>query len=96
MTTKKRKLKVWNGHLLFINSDEGALSKDKHVNICAYSQEDALALLSEYGHSMTLGYFRNYWFNCWGNSMDGIEMERGIWVEFREGIPVRLDPKDKP
>lgn len=86
---RKRKLKVWNGDLIFNEPDlEGR--PQLHVSICAYSQKDAVELLRGHGHRVTLHEFRGYWIGCWGNSMDGIEPERGMWVEYERYVPTRI------
>lgn len=94
---RKRKLKVWNGTLAFSQDAEGReLSGNRcqrDVSLCAYSQKDAIALLEEYGHPMSLYEFRDFWADCWGNSMTGVERERGIWVEYERDKPVRLKAK---
>jgi hypothetical protein len=74
-----KKLKVWNG------GDWG--HRGGHIFICAYSWQDAVDLANEackkvqgHGGSFTLGYARTYWHaGCWGNSMDGVTPERGVW-----------------
>ena len=91
-----RKLKVWNGYLMFHRDNErkplpGGRSCQLHTSVCAYSQKDAVELIREYGfRHMSLHEFRDYWSPCWGYSMAGIEPERGIWAEFERGKPVRL------
>ena len=95
-----RKLKKWNGMLFFHQDDKGKkipLRKTQlKVSICAYSQKDAVSLLHEHGYNNEkLHHLREYWSNCWGNSMDGIEPERGMWVEFEMGKPVKVEPRRK-
>jgi hypothetical protein len=80
---RKRKLKVWNG-MVFIGR------KQVPASFCAYSQKDAVALLNETGLAYTTGEIRNYWSPCWGNSMDGIERERGLWIEMERDKPERF------
>jgi hypothetical protein len=79
-----KKLKIWNG------SDwdyEGG-----HLYVAAYSGQDAINLVNEAyrklkGYTdrpdikaLKSSYFRTYWSpNCWGNDMDGITPERGVW-----------------
>ena len=55
--------------------------------VCAYGWKDACELVNESrklakgcaGNS-TVGYMRNYWHaGCWGNSMEGVKPERGVW-----------------
>ena len=73
--------------------------KQGHGYIAAYSVADAIRVLDEYvggrGNSTEI---RKYWaHDCWGNPMDGITPERGLWVsEDRWGVkPTRICPKEK-
>lgn len=56
-----------------------------HGYIAAYSRADACRLIEEYKgravpHVDT--ELKVYWHKgSWGNSMDGVEVERGIWIE---------------
>lgn len=88
-----RNLKVWNGGLYIRHKGDVIQA---HGNVCAYSQKDAVELIGEHAaYEISLGYFRAYWSNLWGNSMDGIERERGLWIEFGQGVPVRQNPTAK-
>lgn len=93
-----RKLKKWNGLLFFTCDVQGKkipwMKRQLPVSICAYSQKDAIKLLHEHGHTVSLSHFRSYWSNCWGCVMDVIEPERGVWVEFNRGMPVKIEPKE--
>jgi hypothetical protein len=85
-----RKLKVWNGRFIARprdGKDEELFNahREVHANVCAYSRADVVRVIEEY-----LGYkpyggdneIKVYWSDCWGNSMKGIEPERGMWLEF--------------
>jgi hypothetical protein len=72
-----------------------------HLYVAGYSQKDMVELINEaYGKvrgngcvgSYTLGYFRGYGsMGCWGDSMNGIVPERGVWWEKKYGEkPVRI------
>lgn len=67
-----------------------------HAYIAAYSMADAVRVVKEYseGRARTSVHEINiYWNkNCWGNSMDGITPERGLWVlfDYPRGKPVCL------
>jgi hypothetical protein len=52
-----------------------------HLFVCAHSKADAVRLLQEAGYeTMTIREFNVYWSKgCWGNSMEGIAQERGVW-----------------
>ena len=61
--------------------------------VAAYSRADAERVIEEYaGHRPTRSELRDYWSPCWGNPMDGIEPERGLWLTFdhSERTPVRV------
>lgn len=87
---RKQRLRVYNGTLMF-HMPNHKQAAQLEVSLCAYSQKDAVALLAEHEHPTTLHEFRGYWNDCWGNSMDGIERERGIWVEYENDIPIRIE-----
>ena len=84
-----KKLKKWNGTAIYNR-------KQVHVNIAAYSQKQAREILSSAGG---FGYVQSnlisdYFSDCWGNSMDGIEpTEPSIWVEITRDQPTRLSNK---
>lgn len=92
-----RKLRFYNGRMLLDFDQDGNQilhgHGQFHVNICAYSQQDACNLLAEFGARMTLYEMRTYWFPCWGSAMDDVKPERGVWVEWEQGIPVRVEGK---
>lgn len=71
-----RKLKIWNGRW-------NAGRQPIHIYACAYSVRDLNELLQELGlERVSQSEIRDYWVrDCWGRSMDGIEPERGIWIE---------------
>jgi len=71
---RPKKLKIWNGR--------GDFRKlDGHLYVCAYTQKDAIELLTKAGHErMTTRELNTYWSaNCWGTPMAGITPERGVW-----------------
>jgi hypothetical protein len=74
-----KKLKIWNGrgtdrHL------NGSWIKYLHFYVCAYSVSDAVKLMNELGVRMTAYEIKTYFSDgCWGNAMDGITPERGLW-----------------
>jgi len=95
---RKRRLKKWNGLLIFHYDQDGKSFTDRpeyhrapqlSVYVAAYSQKDALALLEEHGHPTSLYEFREWWNpGCWGNAMLPIcpdrsdPPERGMWVNW--------------
>ena len=62
--------------------------------VAAYSRADVRRVIAEYTGSPTSDKeLREYWSECWGNSMDGIPCERGLWLQFRHGEqPIRVTP----
>ena len=75
-----------------------------HLYIAAYSLADAVRLVNEayrkiHGYEdrpdincVNVNYANNYWSKgCWGNSMDGITPERGVW--HAKAIPGGLTEK---
>jgi len=81
-----RNLKIWNGGGYGCRA-QGCAEPD-HAYVCAYSREDARRIIEEYtGWKPPVSLLRDYWAPCWGRAMDGIEQERGLWLE--EGGVVR-------
>lgn len=79
-----RKLKIFNGR----DWD----CRGGHLYIAAYSIQDAADLANEAYRKLngytdrpditptSAGEIRTYWSKgCWGNAMDGITPERGVW-----------------
>ncbi len=88
---KMRTLKKWNGR------GHGKLS-NQHINIAAYSQKQAAELVGEAcGYYDTIGIteIREYYSQCWGNSMDGIEpTEPCVYAEKNyTNKPVKIELK---
>lgn len=77
----KGKLKFWNGRWF----------KHQHLYIAAYSQADAVAVVTEVFPKarFTLYEIQVYFSNCWGNAMEGVEPERGVWVQTDSNKPER-------
>ena len=87
-----RKLKLYNGGFDRI----GEYGHSGHFFVAAYSMSDAITMMNPFSrHSISLHYARQYWSrNAWGNDMDGITPERGLWWK-RDGYsstekPTRL------
>lgn len=83
-----RKLKIWNGRWV------GSIPM--HIYICAHSVKDINVLLEELGLvEVSQSEIKNYWHSgCWGNSMKGIEPERGVWLQrsdrYTDEAPIRI------
>lgn len=79
------KLKIWNGRAYGVlpNKDWKRGFDTAHIYACAHSVSDLQRLCLELGlHKVSASEIRTYWSPCWGNSMDGIKPERGIWVAY--------------
>ena len=87
-----RELKIWNGRGICCRTDSDPRWKDVpwnrcgHAYVAAYSREDARRVIEEYtGEKPSVSELRDYWAEgCWGRAMDGIEVERGLWISFDE------------
>jgi hypothetical protein len=96
-----KKLKLFNGGDNYFKSSFNDLG---HLYVAAYSQQDAVNLINQTYRKLKkledrldvnpcgLSEIRNYYSkNCWGNAMDGVTPERGIWrVSEREGNSSRV------
>ena len=89
-----RKLRVWNGRGYDCRKRDDprweklGFGDAPHANICAYSRADARRVVGEYsGDDMSDAEIKEYWAECWGNSMNGIKRERGLWLEFNSNEP---------
>lgn len=84
----RKELKMWNGRWL----EKGNY---KHIYVAAYSKMDACRLLAQAsGRNTNPRYWYHeitvYFSQAWGDPMNGITPERGVWVsEHRSGKPVR-------
>lgn len=96
---KARQLKLWNGraYCCYKPSDPRWKGNDPGrgatISAAAYSRADLRRLIAEYcGEAPSDGELRTYFAECWGNDMDGITPERGIWLtnDHARGHPVRL------
>lgn len=81
-------LRLWNGR--------GTGTEYATFYVCARSGADAVRLLKRAGHStMTAHELKTYFAETWGNAMDGITPERGVWASRKgegatETAPERL------
>ena len=82
-----RRLKIWNGRFYLLGTNRPA-----HCYVAAYSIADACALTSPFSRwDITPHEIRNYWSpGCWGNYMEGVAVERGLWVRESNEKPRRL------
>lgn len=92
---KNRKLKLWNGRDYDCKG---------HLYVAGFSQQDCADLCNE-AYRKENGYkgrpditpyslyeIKTMWSpGCWGNNMDGITPERGVWLQQDgKGIPRRI------
>lgn len=95
-----KKLKLWNGRCYgpLPPSQWKRNGEQANIYVAAYSREDARRVCTEAG-LLDPGVIeiRDYWSEGgWGNPMNGITPERGIWVLYGyHGLPERLSPIDQ-
>lgn len=90
-----RALKIWNGrsHDCHNRNDpkwEGASpGRSGSIYAAAYSRADLRRMIAEYaGASISDNEIKVYWCEgSWGDEMEGIEPERGLWL--------KQNPRDK-
>lgn len=92
---KAPKLKIWNGR--GFRMIDGKARKIEHVYVAATSRADAVRLINEVAGwaSVNDNELKTYYSPCWGNQMDGITPERGVWVTWTRTStekPTRLLP----
>ena len=81
-----RTLKLFNGRAYCAMKSapewEGVRGNaEQHAYIAAYSREDARRVVEEYcGRKPSVSELRDYFSPCWGNAMEGIAPERGLWL----------------
>jgi hypothetical protein len=95
---KTRPLKLFNGRAIGVYKHNDPKWREAgpraahhaHAYIAAHSMADAVRLVSEYGARLSLSELQVYWNKgCWGDTMEGIIPERGIWIAIdRHGSPV--------
>ena len=81
-----KELKIWNGRGWNMRRPVDGKGVE-HVYVAAYSRADAVRLINQAaGYSaVNDAEIKNYFSDgCWGNPMDGITPERGVWVTRRE------------
>ena len=91
-----KKLEIWNGRGYSCrNHDDPRWKAGEyyHVYVGAYSRADARRVIEKYcGYLPPDAEIKDYFSKgCWGNTMDGVERERGLWVEFNTGTqPIKV------
>jgi len=89
-----KKLKLYDGQSVAITPPHGL----GHAYVAAYSRADACRVIEEYtGRKFPANEIRDYWSEGrWGNSMDHIVPERGLWLKSSSSVPVRVVPSGAP
>ena len=98
-----RKLKIWNGGG-WGSPNYGENGKilptplEEYVNhlyVCAHSKAEVVMMVNQAGGFITVNEVNNYWNEgCWGNQMEGIEPELGVWASQNyNDKPVKIYPK---
>ena len=83
-----RQLKLWNGRG---GKTWKPFREWDHFYVCAKSRRDAAVLLAKTTHPRPhevgpreIGQWdrelKEYYSECWGNDMDGVVPERGVWA----------------
>jgi hypothetical protein len=105
---KLKKLKIWNGrgwgvarydkngnHII----DPTGKEYCDHVFVCAHSVVEVVRIVNEVaGYNVINAHEVNvYWHkDCWGNTMNGIEPELGVWtIQHYSDKPKRVYPKEE-
>ena len=90
-----KELKLFNGRTYGVLPS--AYWRDSHLYIAAYNMADVMRVCTEAGlQAPTRNEITTYWSKGqWGNSMDGIAVERGIWVKIGySNPPIRIKCKN--
>jgi len=86
-----KKLKLYNGrgwgnriydeNRNFVPDPTGIKFCD-HTCVCAFSRSHAVRLINQaVGYNVSSSSeLKNYWSECWGDQMKGIEPEIGVWT----------------
>lgn len=85
-------LSLWNGRAYSCRSPgdprwDGVGGKGRqHAYVAAHSMADARRVIEEYcGRLPSDSELRVYWSEGWGEVMDGVEPERGLWLDLGHG-----------
>lgn len=85
-----KELRLWNGRPYGV-LPRGDWDKGYSIAVAAYSMADARRVCVESGcGDPGINEIRNYWSECWGNSMGGITPERGVWKIKHGKPPIKL------
>lgn len=91
-----KQLKLWNGRAYALRRAkdpmwEGVRHNDYQTAcVAAYSRADARRVIYEYcGMDIGDPELRDYWNSGWGDRMQNVTPERGLWIDLGKG-PVRV------
>lgn len=74
-----RELKLWNGRGYGLLPTQQCARR--HLCIAAYGVRDARELCLEiFGSAPSKHEIKTYWSPVWGNVMDAVKAERGVWI----------------
>lgn len=93
-----KELKIWNGRGYCCRKTGDAhwaairTNVDVHAYVAAYSRADARRVIEEYsGRDPGDTELKVYWCEgTWGNAMQGVTPERGLWLGFAPQKPERV------
>jgi hypothetical protein len=93
-----KKLHLWNGAGYCLRKRDDPAWADvpdnnaPHGYVAAYSRADARRIIAQYcGREPPDSELRGYWSHgAWGNPMNGITPERGLWIGFNPDAPTRV------
>jgi len=76
------KLKMFNGRGQARRAKDGSSKSTGHVFIGARSAAEAVALMHLAGFEDFTRHELDVYFakNCWGDNMEGIPLQRGVWA----------------
>lgn len=97
-TAPKKPLKLWNGRGHCCRKDGDPLwakvraNDPPHAYIAAASRADALRIIEAYsGRKAPANELKTYWSEgVWGDRMNGVEPERGLWLAFDPKTPIKV------
>ncbi len=86
---KTSKFKIWNGRGFRCRKTG---KEYEHLFVCATSVKHVLKLCKQVGYdSISTCEVLKYWSkDCWGNPMEGITPEIGVWANIRHEPVIRL------
>ena len=87
-----KQLKCWQGIGFVPQLGE----KEAWIYVAAYSISDIATVCAEVGlFPPSYNEVKKYWYGTWGNNMNGIPIERGVWASklYQNTAPIKLESK---